>query len=145
MTDLNDFPLEIKLRIDWSDLDVYEHVNNVNIIRYLQSARVNIWEKSGLYKSYKETNRGPMLVSSKVDFKKSLFYPGTITIKSRVGYIKNSSFSLEHFIIDESGEVCIETKDIAVCFDFNTEKTYQIPAELRETFERYSSNKRKEI
>jgi acyl-CoA thioester hydrolase len=86
-----------------------------------------------------------MLVSSKVDFKKSLFYPGTITIKSRVGYIKNSSFSLEHFIIDESGEVCIETKDIAVCFDFNTEKTYQIPAELRETFERYSSNKRKEI
>lgn len=142
---VNDFPLEIELRIDWSDLDVYEHVNNVNIIRYLQSARVNIWEKSGLYKSYKETNRGPMLVSSKVDFKKSLFYPGTITIKSRVGYIKNSSFSLEHFIIDESGEVCIEAKDVAVCFDFNTEKTYQIPAELREIFERYSSSKRNEI
>jgi acyl-CoA thioester hydrolase len=139
MTDLNDFPLEIKLRIDWSDLDVYEHVNNVNIIRYLQSARVNIWEKSGLYKSYKETNRGPMLVSSKVDFKKSLFYPGTITIKSRVGYIKNSSFSLEHTIFNENGEACIEARDAAVCFDFNTEKTYQIPADLRAIFERYSS------
>lgn len=48
MTDINGFPLEIKLRIDWSDLDVYEHINNVNIICYLQSAQVNIWEKSGL-------------------------------------------------------------------------------------------------
>lgn len=144
MTDFNDFPLEIKLRIDWSDLDVYEHVNNVNIIRYLQSARVNIWEKSGLYKSYKETNRGPMLVSSNVDFKKSLFYPGNIAIKSRVGYIKNSSFSLEHFILNEKGEVCIEARDIAVCFDFNTEKTYQIPVDLIKIFEHYS-NKRNDI
>ncbi|MCR9181790.1 MAG: acyl-CoA thioesterase [Flavobacteriaceae bacterium] len=139
-----DFPLEIELRIVWSDLDVYEHVNNVNIIRYLQSARVNIWELSGLYKSYKETNRGPMLVSSKVDFKKSLFYPGTITIKSRVGSIKNSSFSLEHIILNAQGEICIEAKDVAVCFDFNTEKTYQIPDNLRTIFKSYSSS-RKEI
>ncbi|MEX0997991.1 MAG: acyl-CoA thioesterase [Flavobacteriaceae bacterium] len=142
--DEKDFPLEIELRIVWSDLDVYEHVNNVNIIRYLQSARVNIWELSGLYKSYKETNRGPMLVSSKVDFKKSLFYPGTITIKSRVGSIKNSSFTLEHIILNAQGEICIEAKDVAVCFDFNTEKIYQIPENLRTIFKSYSSN-RKEI
>jgi len=130
------------LRIDWSDLDVYEHVNNVNIIRYLQSARVNIWEKSGLYKSYKETNRGPMLVSSKCDFKKSLFYPGKITIKSRIGYIKNSSFSLEHMILNEAGEVCIEAKDVAVCFDFNIGKTYSIPDSLRRVFESFSSSRK---
>lgn len=142
--DVKNFPLEIELRIDWSDLDVYEHVNNVNIIKYLQSARVNIWERSGLYKSYKKTNRGPMLVSSKVDFKKSLFYPGTIKIKSRVGSIKNSSFTLEHIILNGQGEICIEAKDVAVCFDFNTEKTYQIPDDLRAIFESYSSN-RKEI
>lgn len=141
--EVNDYPLEIELRIDWSDLDVYEHVNNVNIIRYLQSARVNIWEKSGLYKSYKETNRGPMLVSSKVEFKKALFYPGTITIKSRVGYIKNSSFSLEHIILNAQGEICIEARDVAVCFDFNTEKTYLIPESLRTLFESYSSSRNK--
>ncbi|WP_339611736.1 acyl-CoA thioesterase [uncultured Planktosalinus sp.] len=140
MINNSSFPLEIKLRIDWSDLDVYEHVNNVNIIRYLQSARVNIWEKSGLYKSYKETNRGPMLVSSKVDFMKSLFYPGNITIKSRIGFIKNSSFSLEHFILNDKDEVCIQAKDIAVCYDFNKEKTYKIPDDLREAFKGYSTS-----
>lgn len=139
----DDFPLALKLRIDWSDLDVYEHVNNVNIVRYLQSARVNVWEQSGLYKSYKETNRGPMLVSSKVDFKKSLFYPSTITIKSRVGFIKNSSFSLEHFIINEQGDLCTTAVDVIVCFDFNTEKTYRIPEVLRRVFESYSSSPNK--
>lgn len=39
--DYPDYKLEIKLRIDWSDLDGYGHVNNVSIIKYLQSARVN--------------------------------------------------------------------------------------------------------
>lgn len=140
MINTSNFPLELKLRIDWSDLDVYEHVNNVKIVRFLQSARVNIWEKSGLYKSYKETNCGPMLVSSKVDFKKSLFYPGYITIKSRIGFIKNSSFSLEHLILNDKDEVCIQAKDIAVCFDFNKEKTYKIPDDLREIFNTYSTS-----
>ncbi len=138
---VNDFPLEINLRIDWSDLDVYEHVNNVNIIRYLQSARVNVWERSGLYKSYKETHRGPMLVSSKVDFKKPLFYPGLITIKSRVGFIKNSSFTLEHIILNAQGEICTEAQDVVVCFDFNSKNTYTIPFDLRAIFVSYSSNR----
>ncbi len=132
--------LEITIRIDWSDLDVYEHVNNVSIIRYLQSARVNFWELSGLYESYKKTNRGPMLVSTKCDFKKSLFYPGTIYIKSRIAYVKNSSFSLEHLILDEKGEVCVHANDVAVCFDFNTEKTFPVPDKIRIFMENYSNN-----
>ncbi len=132
--------LEITIRIDWSDLDVYEHVNNVSIVRYLQSARVNFWELSGLYESYKKTNRGPMLVSTNCDFKKSLFYPGTIHIKSRIAYIKNSSFSLEHLILNENGDVCVHAKDTAVCFDFTNEKTFPVPEKIRDFMESYSSS-----
>ncbi|MBA3985285.1 MAG: acyl-CoA thioesterase [Flavobacteriales bacterium] len=132
--------LEITIRIDWSDLDVYEHVNNVSIIRYLQSARVNFWELSGLYESYKKTNRGPMLVSASCDFKKSLFYPGIIQIKSKIAYIKNSSFSLEHHILNDKGEVCVQANDVAVCFDFNIEKTFPVPDKIRAFMENYSSN-----
>lgn len=132
--------LEVTIKIDWSDLDVYEHVNNVSIIRYLQTARVNFWELSGLYESYKKTNRGPMLVSTTCNFKKSLFYPGTILIKSRVAYVKNSSFAIEHIILNTEGVVFVQAKDVAVCFDFNTAKTFAVPQEIRTFMANYSSN-----
>jgi acyl-CoA thioester hydrolase len=132
--------LEVTIKIDWSDLDVYEHVNNVSIIRYLQTARVNFWELSGLYESYKKTNRGPMLVSTTCNFKKSLFYPGTILIKSRVAYVKNSSFAIEHIILNAEGVVFVQAKDVAVCFDFNTAKTFAVSQKIRTFMANYASN-----
>ena len=54
-----------------------------------------------------------------------------------VAFIKYSSFGLDHVILNEKGELCAEGKDVAVCFDFNTNKTFIIPDELREVMERY--------
>ena len=41
-------PLRLSLRIDWSELDAYGHVNNVMIMKYMQAARVHYWEELGL-------------------------------------------------------------------------------------------------
>ncbi|MEG9327760.1 thioesterase family protein [Salinimicrobium catena] len=43
-----DYKLSLELRIDFSDLDMYRHVNNLTFIRFLQSGRVNFWEATGL-------------------------------------------------------------------------------------------------
>lgn len=59
------FPLTLTLRIDWSETDAYKHVNNVTFIKYMQSARVNFWEETGLATYHTDTNKGPMLVSTK--------------------------------------------------------------------------------
>lgn len=57
--DFSDYKLSLELRIDWSDLDTYKHVNNVMFMKYQQSGRVNFWEASGLYELQERTNRGP--------------------------------------------------------------------------------------
>lgn len=137
--DFSAYKLSIELRIDWSELDTYKHVNNVMFMKYLQSGRVNFWEKSGLYKLHTETNRGPMLVSTHCDFRKPLFYPGKAIVKTKVAFIKNTSFGLEHVILNENGELCAEGHDIAVCFDFNTNTTFRIPEELRKIMLRYGA------
>lgn len=131
------FKLSLELRIDWSDLDTYKHVNNVMFMKYQQSGRVNFWEASGFYDMHVNTNRGPMLVSTHCDFRKPLFYPGKAIVKTRVAFIKNSSFGLEHVILNEKGELCAEGKDVAVCYDFNTNETFRIPDGLRELMGRY--------
>lgn len=132
-----DFKLSLELRIDWSDLDMYKHVNNVSFMRYLQSGRVNFWEATGIYKTYEHTNKGTMLVSTHCDFKKPLFYPGTAIVKTRLDFIKNSSFGLEHHILNKNGELCAIGKDVVVCFDFSRDTTFRIPDDLREKLERF--------
>lgn len=125
------YKLAVELRIDWSDLDMYQHVNNISFMRYMQSGRVNFWEASGVYNMYEDTNKGTMLVSTHCDFKNSLYYPGKALVKTKLDFIKNSSFGLKHLILNENNEVCAEGKDVVVCFDFKKKETFNIPKELR--------------
>ncbi|WP_299182712.1 thioesterase family protein [uncultured Aquimarina sp.] len=137
MSTTSEFKLSLQLRIDWSEMDTYQHVNNVNFMKYMQSARVQFWEVSGLAKLHAETKKGPMLVSTKCDFKNPLFFPGNVLIKTRVAFIKNSSFGLYHELYNDNEVLCAIGNDVAVCFDFNIDKTFSIPDELREVMSQY--------
>lgn len=65
-----------------------------------------------------------MLASSSCQFKQPLYYPGNVTIKSRVGFIKTTSFSLQHVLLNDHGEIAAEAEDVTVLFNFTqNEKT----------------------
>jgi acyl-CoA thioester hydrolase len=132
-----DYKLSLELRIDFSDLDLYRHVNNLTFIRFMQSGRVNLWEVTGLSEMFDEQNKGAILVSSHCDFKKSLYYPGTAIVKTKVAFLKNSSFGIDHIILNNEGDVCATGHDVAACYDFNINTTFSIPAELRVELEKY--------
>ncbi len=133
----SDFKLSLQLRIDWSEMDTYQHVNNVNFMKYMQSARVQFWEVTGLAKLYEETKKGPMLVSTKCDFKNPLFFPGNVLIKTKVEFVKNSSFGLYHQLYNDDGVLCAEGHDVAVCFDFNKNQTFLITEDLRQIMKKF--------
>lgn len=132
-----DYKLSLELRIDFSDLDLYRHVNNLTFIRFMQSGRVNLWEVTGLSDMFDEQNKGAILVSSHCDFKRSLYYPGTAIVKTKVAFLKNSSFGIDHIILNNEGEICATGHDVAACYDFNSNTTFSIPAELREILVQY--------
>lgn len=129
------YAVKLYLRIDWSELDLFGHVNNVAYMKYVQASRVNYWEKIGLTKMYEETKRGPMLASTSCRFRKPLFYPGNITVEARVSFIKNTSFGIQHRIINEQNETVAEAEDVIVMFDFNANEKVLFPDELRKRVE----------
>lgn len=135
--DLSTFKLSLKLRIDFSDLDMYRHVNNVSYMRFLQSGRVNFWEATGIYQLYENTNTGTMLVSTHCDFKKSLFYPGHAVVKTKLESIGTTSFKLKHLVLNDKNELCAEGMDVVVCFDFEKKETFPIPEELRAAISKF--------
>lgn len=129
------FPVQLDLRIDWSELDYFGHVNNVSFFKYIQASRVHYWDHIGLTQSHRETNIGPMLASCKCDFKQPLFYPGQVSIHSRIDFIKNTSFGIHHRLQNELNETVAEAYDIMVLFDFNSNQKVSIPQTLRTQIE----------
>lgn len=111
--------MELDVRIDWSEVDIFGHVNNVMFAKYMQAARVYFMEELGIMKTYHEQKLGFMVAATNVVYLKPLFYPGSIKVKTLVKEIKNTSFILTHEIVDQSGQLAAKGEDVIVYFDFN--------------------------
>lgn len=118
----DDFRIKLQQRIDWSELDLFGHVNNVMFLKYAQTARVNYWEQIKLYQHFLSTKQGPMLASVTCQFRKPLFYPGNITIYTKMKAIGNTSFCMLHHIIDDNNKLVAEVEDVIVMYDFYKEE-----------------------
>jgi acyl-CoA thioester hydrolase len=133
--------IELTLRIDWSEMDMFGHVNNVSYFKYVQASRVNYWEKIGLSSQFNQHQIGPLLASTGCQFKKPLFYPGTVVIKASVEYIKNTSFGIKHQLFNEKNELVAEANDIVVLFDFSKNEKTLFPDWLRQKVEEVENKK----
>jgi acyl-CoA thioester hydrolase len=126
------YPVKLPIRIDWSEMDLFGHVNNVSYFKYIQASRVNYWELTGLAASFAETKIGPILLSTSCNFIKPLYYPGNIIIAARMEFMKNTSFGIHHQVLNEQGEVAAEAHDVIVNFDFNKNEKAPISAAFRD-------------
>jgi acyl-CoA thioester hydrolase len=127
--------MKLELRIDWSELDALGHVNNLQIMKYVQSARVNYLEQVGISQLHAGQHVGTILASIHTQFLKPLFYPGNVTIFSRLDYIKTSSFKIHYEIYNDKNELAAEAQDILVYYDFDKKHKLSIPHDLRKKFE----------
>jgi acyl-CoA thioester hydrolase len=135
------FPVKLNLRLDWSEMDMFGHINNVMYAKYVQASRVNYWEVAKFDGDYRTKKIGPLLLSTSIRFIKPLFYPGNITVQVRVEYIKNTSFGLHHYIINDKGEVAAEAQDVIVLFDYNKNEKVIIPDSIRQLIEHLEKKK----
>ncbi|MDZ4838821.1 MAG: acyl-CoA thioesterase [Bacteroidota bacterium] len=130
--DLNSkLPNKLIINIDWSDVDVFAHVNNVMIFKYIQAARVSYWQRVGISVLPLEDKPAVILASCNCDFKKPLFFPGLVYISSGCCYLGNSSFKLIHEFRDDASEICAIAEDVIVMFDYELNTSKPIEAALR--------------
>lgn len=130
----NDYPISYELRIDWSEIDSFGHVNNLAIMRYIQSTRVYVMEHVGMMQYHTDNGHGPILASTSCQFKKQLYYPGRVVVHARFDHIKTTSFHISYALFDDAGDLAAEAQDVLVMFDFDKNTKCPIPAEFREKF-----------
>jgi acyl-CoA thioester hydrolase len=126
---------QIDLKIDWSELDLFGHVNNVAFFKYIQAARVNYCESIGLTSINEKNKLSFIVVSTNCTFKIPLQYPGNVQVYSKIEWIKNSSFQLSHLIVDDAGNIAAESADTVVVFDYEKKIKVNITDALKAKME----------
>lgn len=121
----------LTLRVDWSELDVFGHVNNVMFMKYVQAARLHYVEEIGLMELYRSGNIGFMVAETSCRFKKPLHFPGAVNLLTKQISAGNTNFVLEHHITNGDHELVAIATDALVVYDFTKHEKCPIPEEIR--------------
>jgi acyl-CoA thioester hydrolase len=126
----------IALPVFWGDQDAFGHVNNNAYFRWFESARIAYSERIGLLDLFRKHRIGPILASIACDYRRQLTFPDTVHVGVRVTRIGRSSLGLEHAILSENQKaVAAEGTSTIVVFDYRTNQSFAVSADLRRSIE----------
>lgn len=135
-SDLEGFPVVIELPVQWGEMDVFQHVNNVMYFRYFESARIAYLERIGHIETMNATGIGPILASARCDFKRPLTYPDRIFVGIRVSEMGTDRFTMQFRIFSEKLQrIAAEGDGVIVSYNYRERRKAPIPHEVRRRIE----------
>lgn len=129
MDDLKEkFPVVILQDLVWSDMDAFQHINNAVYFRYFEDARIEYFRKAKLIEHKEKTQIGPILASTRCDFRAPLTFPDTIRIAAGVEDIQRKTFKMKYVVYSERlNKVAAEGEGLIVYYDYERETSCEIP------------------
>lgn len=129
---LDDFPVVVRLPVQWGQMDAYGHVNNVVLFRFFESARVAYLQRCTLAQSYETRGVGAILHSTDCRFRRPLFYPDTVLVGARTADLGEDRFTMEYRAWSlEEEDVAAEGTGLIVCFDYEAREKTPLPEDIR--------------
>jgi len=123
----------IRLPVQWGDMDIGHHVNNVVYLRYLESGRVAYLEALGFRDMASFNGLGPILAEITVQYKAPVTFPDSLHIGTKVIAMDEYSFTMETIIVSEAlGRVATKAIARIVTYDYRTKNKAAHPASLVE-------------
>lgn len=121
--------------IAWGDMDALGHVNNARYFDYFQEARIE-WLRELNIKMTEQM--GPVVIHVACTYLKPVVYPATVTLRSRIYNMGNSSMMMDHDLYQD--EVLMAQGSCKVVWvDYTKNKSVPLPDSIR-TFLRDVSN-----
>ena len=130
---IKDFKFHYKIETRWKDLDAFQHINNAVYATYIESARVDLFNRW----SIAGTNSGQSIImaSLKIDYLKQLKHPSALLIGQRVSRLGKTSFDIESVIFNEEQNPVCHAIVVAVCFDFDSQKPVEVYESITKDYE----------
>jgi len=126
------FPYVIQAKVEWADMDAFQHVNNTNYLRYFERVRMEYFQQYGFFAYMNEHNVGPILASTSCKFKAPLSYPDKILIGMGVQSIEDDRFNMLFAVYsDKFGCVAAEGEGLIIYYDYGKGEKTNIPDQFR--------------
>lgn len=131
------YPVHLTQKVIWGDMDAFEHVNNTVYFRYFEDARMEFFTQLGVMEHLKETGIGPILASTRCDFRAPLSFPDEIVIGAWIDQIAEKRFTM-HYRVHSLSQQCLvaEGEGLVVFYDYKNKKSSVIPTHIVENIER---------
>jgi acyl-CoA thioester hydrolase len=134
---MEDFPMQktdfvhfYGMAVRWGDLDVLGHVNNAELIRYLECGRIAYCDEVLNLRFTPFIDDGWILADLQCIFHRQLRYPAAIAVGTRISRLSNRSIELTGAIF-LGDELILSARVIGVWFDYKAQKSKPIPDEVR--------------
>ena len=134
--ELVDFPIVVRLPIQWGDQDAFGHVNNTVPIRWFESARIAYLEHGCSDLMHDSQKLGPILASINCNYRSQLLFPDTVRVGARVSRLGRSSLTMEHVVYSETQQaIAADGTAVIVVFKYDTNRPTRISDEIRAAIE----------
>jgi acyl-CoA thioester hydrolase len=129
---LSGFPVTVKQPLQWGEMDMHNHVNNVWFFRYIENARIAYYEKIKKYEFEKETGISFILASATCQYLSPLTYPDTVIAGAQMETIdKNSAVLGYRLVSNKNKKLAAKAQTTIVSYDFTKNNKVLFPDELK--------------
>jgi len=131
---LEEFKVKTIVKVQWSDMDAYQHVNNVVYVIWGEIARIDYFTTLNIGSFSSLPNKlkyAPILGFQSVKYIAPLVYPDTIHIGTKTEEIRDDRIVLKSYYYSENLKklIAIKTHEI-ILFDYKSNKKIPVPKEL---------------
>lgn len=131
------YPINVKIKVAWGDMDAFQHVNNTVFFKYFETARIAYFDKLGMMELMKETNIGPILAETSCKFIQPIIFPETIISQVKIIELKENSMIMEHKLTNENSHVYAIGMGRGVFFNYKEKSKVNTPEIILEKIKFY--------
>lgn len=125
------------IEVRFRDLDALGHVNNAVYFTYFEEGRKHFSKK--VFEVSDVSDFKFIMAHIQCDFISPIQFDDCVILQMWVKNIGTKSFSFEYRLVDFSNEAMVYAtgKSIQVCYDYEKNRSIEVPAKMRESLTRY--------
>ena len=129
--------LTTEVQIRFADGDTLGHINNISLQHYFDLGKMEFYSKV-MHKTIEADSESLILVSTSANYFAQSHLFSKLKVETQVEKIGTNSVTFYQRLIDEqTGAVNADCRTVAVAFDFEIQKSFELKPEWRKAMEEY--------
>lgn len=125
------------VRVRWSDLDAFGHVNNARMLTLLEEARVDWLFVSAAEHGIGKLTEGVVVARVEVDYRRSIGFGAAVTVAMWISSLGSASFTVD-YDVRADGRTAVEASTVLVPVDPVTFRPRRLDAGERAYLKRFA-------